>query len=160
MECSHQPLPWPNNVDNHATSKAKDMLRSLTYNGEMHHWTFELYVNKQIQQCTSILENLVQHGYAGIDAQSKVHHLCNNDIKVPHLGMVKMCILSNETLCVDFAKYILLFSDFIKQKQATEGPPTWMIAQVAEQEAWQWWFVCPGQGLPLFQEGVSYSGDG
>ena len=55
----------PNNVDN-AASKAEATLHSLTYSGETHHWTFETYVNKHMQQHT-ILENLVQHGYAGID---------------------------------------------------------------------------------------------
>ena len=89
----------PNNVDN-AASKVEATLRSLTYSGETHHWTFETYVNKHMQQHT-ILENLVQHGYAGINPRSKVHYLCDG-IKGTHLNTVKTRILSDENLRVNF----------------------------------------------------------
>jgi hypothetical protein len=116
--------------NDNAASKAEATLRSLTYNGETHRWTFETYVNKHIQQHT-ILENLVQHGYARIDPRSKVRYLCDG-IKVTHLDAVKTRILSDETLRVDFPKCVSLFSDFIKQKQAADGPPTRTIAQVSK----------------------------
>ena len=49
-----------------------------------------------------------------------------------HLNTVKTRILSNENLHVDFPKCISLFSDFIKQKTAADGPLTWTIAQVSK----------------------------
>ena len=122
----------PNNVDN-AASKAETTLRSLTYSGETRRWTFETYVNKHMQQHT-ILENLVQHGYAGIDPRSKVRYLCDG-IKGTHLDTVKTRILSDETIRVDFPKCVSLFSDFIKQKQAADGPPTRTIAQVSKKRS-------------------------
>ena len=119
----------PNNINN-AASKGKAMLHSLTYSGETCCWMFETYINKHMQQHT-FLENLVQHGYVGINPQSKVHYLCDG-IKGTHLNMVKTRILSDENLCVDFPKCISLFSDFIKQKTATDGPLNWTIAQVSK----------------------------
>ena len=121
-----------NNVDN-AASKAEATLHSLTYSGETCCWTFETYVNKHMQQHT-ILENLVQHGCAGIDPHSKVHYLCDG-IKGIHLDTIKTRILSNETIRVDFPKCVSLFSDFIKQKQAVDGPPTQTIAQVSKKRS-------------------------
>ena len=120
----------PNNVDKNAASKVEATLHSLTYSGETCHWIFETYVNKHMQQHT-ILENLVQHGYTGIDPHSKVRYLCDG-IKGTHLNMVKTRILSNENLHVDFPKCVSLFLDFIKQKTAADGPLTQTIAQVSK----------------------------
>ena len=84
-----------------------------------------------MQQHT-ILENLVQHGYAGVDPRSKVRYL-HDSIKGMHLNTaVKTRILFNENLCVDFPKCISLFSDFIKQKMAADGPLPRTIAQVSK----------------------------
>ncbi|KAI2505609.1 hypothetical protein MHU86_8851 [Fragilaria crotonensis] len=60
----------PNNVDNMATL-AEDKLKSTVYHGEQCRWDFERYVNVHKQQ-HSVLEGLVEHGYAGIDPRSKV----------------------------------------------------------------------------------------
>ena len=68
-------------------------------------------------------------------------------IKVQNLDTVKIGILSNESLCVDFAKCVTLFFDFNKQKQATEGPPTCTIAQV---------HMKPGNGGSLVKFKVCY----
>ena len=111
----------PSNIDN-ADGKAEVMLHSLTYNGETHCWNFDLYVNKHLQQHT-FYQNCTDFGYAGIDICSKVCYLCDGK-KVPALDMVKMRIMSDEALCVDFSRCVTLFSDFIKQKQLTEGLPT------------------------------------
>ena len=122
-------FPGPNNID-YAASKAKTTLRNLTYSGETCRWTVQTYVNRYMQQYT-ILENLVQHGYAGIDPHSKVRYLCDG-IKRLHLDTVKTRILSDETIRVDFPRCVSLFSDFIKQRQAADGPPTQTIAQVSK----------------------------
>ena len=80
----------PNNVDNMATL-AEDKLKSTVYNGEQRRWDFERYVNVHKQQ-HSIMEGLVEHGYTGIDPQSKVRFLLDGiksdkfDARVPQFS--------------------------------------------------------------------------
>ena len=59
-----------NNVDNMAMM-AEARIRVTTYTGEKRRWNFEKYVKVLVDQHT-ILDNLTQHGYAGVDPQTKV----------------------------------------------------------------------------------------
>ena len=61
-----------------------------------------------------ILEGLVEHGYAGIDARSKVQHLLKG-IKTTDFNTVKTRIVSDATLHTNFDACVNLFQDFIEQ---------------------------------------------
>ena len=63
----------PNNT-NHQANEAEAKLKDSSYHGEKCQWNFEKYVRMHQDQHT-ILQSLVQHGYAGIDERSKVRHL-------------------------------------------------------------------------------------
>ncbi|KAI2509583.1 hypothetical protein MHU86_4844 [Fragilaria crotonensis] len=102
----------PNNVDNMATT-AEDKLKSTVYNGEQRRWDFERYVNVHKQQ-HSVLEGLVEHGYAGIDPRSKVRYLLDG-IKTDKFDAVKTRIMSEERLRNDFDACVTLYQDYIRQ---------------------------------------------
>ena len=106
-----------NNVDN-MSSRAEKTLQTTTYTGEKRRWNFEKYVRVHIDQ-HAILEGLVEHGYSGIDARSKVRHLVTG-IKTSSLDSVKTRIMSDATLRSDFAACVNLFQDFIEQSTGTE----------------------------------------
>ena len=55
----------PNNM-NHQANEAETKLKDSSYHGERNHWNFEKYICMHQDQHT-ILEGLVEHGYAGID---------------------------------------------------------------------------------------------
>ena len=48
-----------------------------------------------------ILEGLIEHGYAGIDARSKVQHLLKG-MKTTAFDTIKRRVISDGTLCTDF----------------------------------------------------------
>jgi hypothetical protein len=102
----------PNNVDNMATL-AEDKLKSTVYHGEQRRWDFERYVNVHKQQ-HSVLEGLVEHGYAGIDPRSKVRYLLDG-IKTDKFDAVKTRIMSEERLRNDFDSCVTLYQDYIRQ---------------------------------------------
>jgi hypothetical protein len=102
----------PNNVDNMATS-AEDKLKTTFYHGEQRRWDFERYVNVHKQQ-HSVLEGLVEHGYAGIDPRSKVRYLLDG-IKTDKFDAVKTRIMSEEKLRSDFDACVTLYQDYIRQ---------------------------------------------
>jgi hypothetical protein len=102
----------PNNVDNMATL-AENKLQSTVYNGEQRRWDFERYVNVHKQQ-HSVLEGLVEHGYAGIDPRSKVRYLLEG-IKTDKFDAVKTRIYSDSTLRNDFDACVTLYQDYIRQ---------------------------------------------
>ena len=102
----------PNNADNLANS-AERKLTTTTYHGEKRKWNFEKYCRLHIEQHT-ILEGLVQHGYAGIDARSKVRYLIDG-IKTKDLDPVKTQILANPTIRNDFDACVSLYKDYIEQ---------------------------------------------
>ena len=66
----------------------------------------------------TILENLTQHGYAGIDPPTKVRHLVDG-IKTDKLDSVKTAIMASAALRIDFDSCVNLFKDFIKQTGAS-----------------------------------------
>jgi hypothetical protein len=101
----------PNNVD-HMASKAEKYLATSAYHGEKRTWTFEKYALLHLKQ-HQILESLVPHGYTGIDPGSKVCHL-NSGIKTSTLDAVRTQIISDESLCTDFAQCVTLYKDFVK----------------------------------------------
>ena len=90
------------------------------YSGEKCNWNFEKYVKLHKNQ-HAILEGLVEHGYAGIDARLKVQHL-RKGIKTTAFDTVKMRIISDATLCTDFDACVNLFQDFIEQCGAMHTP--------------------------------------
>jgi hypothetical protein len=112
----------PNNVDNMAT-QAEQKLQSTVYNGEQRRWDFERYVNVHKQQ-HSVLEGLVEYGYSGIDARSKVRYLMDG-IRTDRYDSVKTRIMSDAVLRNDFDACVTLYQDFIKQTASkTKGNPT------------------------------------
>ena len=103
----------PNNVD-HMASAAEKVLATASYHGEKKSWNFEKYATLHMEQ-HNILESLVEHGYTGIDARSKVRYL-NDGIKTSALDAVKNHILSDNILRGEFS----LYKDFIKQQGTSE----------------------------------------
>lgn len=102
------------NVDN-MSSKAERKLRNVAYTGEKRRFNFERFVKVHVDQ-HAILEGLVEHGYSGIDARSKVRHLLDG-IKTTELDTTKNCIMSDAELRNDFDRCVNLFQDFIEQKK-------------------------------------------
>ncbi len=90
-----------------------------TYHGETRRWNFEHYVKLQVDQ-HHILDGLKEHGYSGIDTQSKVQYLLDG-IKTNAFEAVKAQILSNPALWSDFDACVNLYKDFIKQKDASSN---------------------------------------
>lgn len=106
-----------NNVDN-MSDRAEKKLMNTTYSGEKRRWTFEKFVKTHIDQ-HAVLEGLVEHGYSGIDARSKVRHLLAG-IRTNALDSVKTRIMSDAGLRSDFDACVNLFQDFIEQKGGSE----------------------------------------
>lgn len=104
------------NIDNLATS-AEKKLATTSYSGEGRNWNFEKYVTTHVAQ-HSILEDLVQHGYSGIDARSKVRYLLDG-IRTKELDTVKSMVLASNDLRNNFAESVALFQDFVKQRQTS-----------------------------------------
>ena len=104
------------NVDN-MSSKAERKLRNIAYTGEKRRFNFERFVKVHVDQ-HAILEGLVEHGYSGIDARSKVRHLLDG-IKTTELDTVKTRIMSDAVLRSDFDRCVNLFQDFIEQKRGS-----------------------------------------
>lgn len=102
----------PNNVNNMA-STAEKKLDVTTYDGEKRGWNFEKYVRVHVDQHT-ILTNLTQHGYAGLDEGSKVRKFLKG-IKGTNLDSVKAQILATPGLNQDFAGCVTLYKDFMSQ---------------------------------------------
>ena len=76
----------PNNM-NHQANEAETKLKDSSYHSKRHHWNFEKYICMHQDQHT-ILQGLVEHGYAGIDKRSKVHHLLDG-VKTNELDTAK-----------------------------------------------------------------------
>jgi hypothetical protein len=123
-------LLGPNNVDNMAM-QAEQRLNSTVYNhGEQRRWDFEKYANVHKQQ-HSILEGLVEHGYAGIDPRSKVRNVLDG-IKTDKLDSVKTRIMSNSALRNNFDGCVtLVYQAFIKQTSSkVKGNPNVNISEL------------------------------
>ena len=104
----------PNNM-NHQANEAKTKLKDSSYHGERCHWNFEKYVCMHQDQHT-ILQGLVEHGYAGIDKCSKVHHLLDG-IKTNEFDTAKGKIWASPRLQAHFDECVTLFQDFINNKK-------------------------------------------
>jgi hypothetical protein len=59
---------------NHLANKMEACLMSLTYCGKQKNWDWSCYTDAHIEQHT-IVKNLMEHGYSGLDERSKVRHL-------------------------------------------------------------------------------------
>ena len=106
----------PNNVD-HVVSAAENILQNLVYHGERNNNTFKRYITIQKKQHT-ILENLEQNGYKGIDDRSKVWYLIAG-IKSSALNSFKAKILASAPYRQDYDASVILYNDYIKQAQDT-----------------------------------------
>ena len=106
----------PNNM-NHQANEAEAKLKDSSYHGEKCHWNFEWYVCMHQDQHT-ILQSLVQHGYAGINEYSKVRHLLDG-IKMNKLDTAKGQIWASPTLQNNFDDCLMLFQDFINNERTT-----------------------------------------
>jgi hypothetical protein len=104
-----------NNVNNLAT-KLEAEFDVLTYTQETRRWTFEKYVNKHVELYNTA-QDLMSHGYCGIDAGSRVRKFLNG-IKTDSLDVLKNQILSNAALAKDFDRVTSLVEDFLAQKKA------------------------------------------
>ncbi|KAI2497693.1 hypothetical protein MHU86_16822 [Fragilaria crotonensis] len=72
----------------------------------------------------SILEGLVEYGYSGIDARSKVRYLMDG-IRTDKYDSVKTRIMSDAALRNDFDACVTLYQDFIKQTASkAKGSPS------------------------------------
>ena len=98
----------PNNIGNMATTTEHTLINA-SHRGEGRHWDFERYTTFHKEQNT-ILEELKEYGYAGMDEGSKTRHLLAG-IKTATLDSVKTQILCNAELRQDFAKCVVLFMD-------------------------------------------------
>ena len=105
---------------------------NMTYRGETRHWNFECYVTVHQKQHT-ILEDLVQHGHAGIDECSKTQYLMSS-IKTNALDSVKTQILADTGLQNDFSCYVVLYKDYIAQNNANRNPDLNISAVRIERE--------------------------
>lgn len=90
--------------------------------GEQHHWDFERYINIQRKQQHSIMEDLVEHRYTGIDPCSKVSLLRDGIKKYKFDAVQTGIIVSDERLCSDFDACITLYQDYIHQTSNLKIP--------------------------------------
>ena len=104
----------PNNT-NHQANEAEAKLKDYSYHGEKRCWNFERYVC-MFQDQHTILQSLVQHGYAGINEHSKVRHLLDG-IKTNKLDTARGQIWASPTLQTNFDDCVTLFQDFINNKK-------------------------------------------
>ena len=115
------------NNTNHQANEAQAKLKDSSYHGEKRRWNFEKYVRTNQDQHT-ILQSLVQHGYAGIDERSKVRHLLDG-IKTNGLDTAKGQIWASPALQNSFDDCVTLFQDFINNKR-TDTTRTSTIASI------------------------------
>lgn len=108
-----------NNVNNIAAD-IDSQFSTLTYSTETRRWNFEKYVGKHVE-LYNIAQDLVPHGYSGIDNASRVRKLLTG-IKTDTLDTVRTQILSDQKLSCDFDRCVNLFKDFIAQKKAMQKP--------------------------------------
>jgi hypothetical protein len=119
----------PNHM-NHEAAQAEATLNRLTYQGEKKRFNFEVYATAHAEQHT-ILNELVTHGYSGIDGASKVRRLLNG-IKTDKLDAAKNAILADPNLRQDFPKAVNLIQDFIRQSDALQShTKTFNVSQVS-----------------------------
>ena len=121
-------LLGPNNIDNMMAMMAEDKLKSTVYNGEQRRWNFERYINVHKSQHL-IMEELVKHGYTGIDPHSKVCFLLDG-IRTDNCDSVKTCIMSDARLQNNFDACVTLYQDFIKKTVKSKTKPTVGISDV------------------------------
>ena len=104
----------PNNM-NHQANEAETKLKDSSNHSKRQHWNFEKYICMHQDQHT-ILQGLVEHGYAGIDKRSKVHHLLDG-VKTNELDTAKGQIWASPRLQTHFDECVTLFQDFINNKK-------------------------------------------
>ena len=96
-------------------SAAENILQNAVYHGERKNNTFERYITIQKEQHT-ILGNLEENGYRGINERSKFWYLIAG-IKSSTLNFVNTTALAYSPYCQDFDACVALYKDYIKQAQ-------------------------------------------
>ena len=109
-------LLGPQAINNHA-STAENKLQSMTLDGtRKKNWNFDKYVIGHKEQHI-ILEKLVEHGYSGIDENSKVR-LFLQGITDPRLAVMKssLCTIKNNV----FDDVVASFRNYIETNKTVE----------------------------------------
>jgi hypothetical protein len=101
----------PNNVGNMASAEETKLTETL-YNSEKKRFTWKKYVRIHTEK-HSVLNDLKDYGYAGIDDSSKVRHLLKG-IKTTELEVCKTRVMASPSLCDEFAATVEVYSTFIK----------------------------------------------
>jgi hypothetical protein len=110
----------PNAVSNQA-SIAERKLQTTYYSGESKRFDFEKFTKMHVDQ-HHILENLIHHGYSGIDDRSKVRYLMDG-IKSDKLEPITTRIMSNNELLEDFPCCIPLYKQYVQKLEGKKGQP-------------------------------------
>ena len=104
----------PSNM-NHKVNEAETKLKDSSYHSERRRWNIGKYICMHQDQHT-ILEGLVEHGYAGIDERYKVcHHL--DWIMTNELDTAKGQIWASHRLQTHFDECVTLFQNLINNKE-------------------------------------------
>jgi hypothetical protein len=97
---------------NHLANKMEAHLASLTYCGKQKNWDWSRYTDAHIEQHT-IVKNLMEHGYSGLDKRSKVCHLLagiQDNVVQPVVCQEVLAVRDNDKT---FTTCLALFADFI-----------------------------------------------
>jgi hypothetical protein len=96
---------------NHLANKMEARLASLTYRGKQKNWDWSQYTDAHIKQHT-ITNNLMEHGYSGLNKRSKVCHLLTGiqDNAVQPMVCQVLAMREDEKT---FTTCLALFADFI-----------------------------------------------
>ena len=107
----------PNNVDNMAT-RAERVLSTSVYHGQSSRYGIDQHILVH-KAAHANLEGLMDYGYTGIDARSKVRYLLDS-IKTVKLDAPKSQIMSSAELRSDFDGCATLFKDFVAQSNMAD----------------------------------------
>ena len=107
----------PNNVDNMAT-KAERVLSASVYHGQSSRYGIDQHILVH-KAAHANLEGLMDYGYTGIDARSKVRYLLDS-IKTVKLDAPKAQIMASAELRSDFDGCATLFKDFVAQSNMAD----------------------------------------
>ena len=112
----------PNNVDNMAT-RAERVLSTSVYHGQSSRYGIDQHILVHMAAHAN-LEGLMDYGYTGIDARSKVCYLLDS-IKTVKLDAPKAQIMASADLRSDFdaCAYLSLFKDFVAQSNMSYHNP-------------------------------------
>jgi hypothetical protein len=100
---------------------AECKLQTTYYSGESKRFDFEKFTKMHVDQ-HYILENLVCHGYSGVNDHSKVCYLMDG-IKSNKLEPITTCIMSDNKLLEDFPRCVTLYKQYVQKLKGKKGQP-------------------------------------